>query len=98
MPRVGRRAASPEANGSGRLLLDLMDVVAARCTVDGDPPRLHGLGDFADQIDLEQAVVEARALHLDVVRQVELPLEVPSRDAPGAELAPGVFGFAPLAR
>src|ERR1700678_2484953 len=48
---------TPEVNESGRFGLDLMDVISG-CTVDGDPPRLHGLGDFPDQLDLEQAVVE----------------------------------------
>jgi hypothetical protein len=34
-------------------------------------PRLHVLGDFPDQLDLQQAVVEGRALHLHIVRQAE---------------------------
>ena len=78
----------------GRLGLDLMDVVGGRRAVDCDPPLLHGLGDFPDQLDLEQAVVEGRALHLDVVGQAELPLEVPGRDTPVQELALGFFGLA----
>jgi hypothetical protein len=78
----------------GRLGLDLMDVVGGRRAVDCDPPLLHGLGDFPDQLDLEQAVVEGRALHLDVVGQAELPLEVPGRDAPVQALALGFFGLA----
>ena len=71
-----------------------MDVVRCRRAVDGDAPRLHGLGDFPDQLDLEQAVVEGRALHLDVVRQVELPLEMPGGDSAIEELALGLFGLA----
>ena len=78
----------------GRLGLDLMDVVGGRRAVDCDPPLLHGLGDFPDQLDLEQAVVEGCALHLDIVRQVELPFEMPGRDAPVKELALGLFGLA----
>src|SRR6202035_3348231 len=87
---------TPEVDESGRLGLDLMDVVRCRRAVDGDAPRLHGLGDFPDQLDLEQAVVEGRALHLDVVREVELPLEMPGRDASIKELALGLFGLAAL--
>ena len=75
-----------------------MDVVGSRRAVDGDPPRLHGLGNFPDQFDLEQAVVEGRALDLDVVRQVELALEVPGRDAPVEELALGLLGLAAFDR
>ena len=78
----------------GRLGLDLMDVVGARCTVDSNPPRLHGFWDLPDEFDLEQAVVEARALDLDIVGQVELPLEVPGRDSPVQALALGFFGLA----
>ena len=70
-----------------------MDVARGRRAVDGDPPRLHGLGDLANQLDLEQAVVEGRVLHLHVVRQVELPFEMPGRDAPVQELAIGLFGL-----
>jgi hypothetical protein len=62
--------------------------------VDGDPPRLHGLRDFADQFDLEQAVVKGRVLDLDVVCQVELALEVTGRDTPAKELAFGFLGLA----
>jgi hypothetical protein len=53
--------------------------------VDGDPPRLRPLRDFADQFDLEQTVVEGRVLDLDVVGQVELT----GRDIPIKELALG---------
>jgi hypothetical protein len=78
---------------SGRLGLDLMDFVRGRCAVDGDPPRLYGLGDLANQLDPEQAVVEGRALHLHVVRQAELPFELPGRDAPVQELATSLLGL-----
>jgi len=70
----GRRRVRAEL---GRLGLDLVDVVGGRCAVNGDPSRLHGLGDLADQLDFEQAVVEGRALHLHIVRQAELPFELP---------------------
>ena len=68
--------------------------VGRRRAIDGDPPRLHGLGDFPDQFDLEQAVVEGCILDLDVVGQVELPLEVAGRDAAIQELALGFLGLA----
>ena len=35
--------------------------VAGGCAIDGDLPWLHGLGNFPDQLDLEQAVVKRRA-------------------------------------
>jgi hypothetical protein len=58
--------------------------------VNGDAPWLHGLGDFPQQFDLQQAVVEGRALYLDVIRQTELALEHPCRNTPVEEL---VFGL-----
>ena len=83
-------AGPPRSNCSSRLGFELMDVAA----VDGDPPRLHGLGDFPDQFDLEQPVVERGVLDLDVVGQVELPLEMSGRDAAIQELALGFLGLA----
>jgi hypothetical protein len=71
-----------------------MDVVAWGNATDGDAPRLHGLGNFPDQFDRQQAVFECRVLHLDIVRQAELSFEVPGRDAPVKELALGLFGLA----
>jgi hypothetical protein len=68
--------------------------VAGRRAIDGGPPWLHSLGDFPDQLDLEQAVVERRALHLNIVGQAELPLEMPGRDASVKELALGLFALA----
>ena len=62
--------------------------VGRRCTVDGDLPWLHGLGNLPDQFDPEQAIVERRSLDLDVVGQAELPLEPPRGDA-----AKEVFAF-----
>ena len=60
---------------------------------DGDPSRLHGLRDFPDQLDLQQAVVERSILDQDVVGQVELPLEVPGRDTAVQVLAVRLFGL-----
>ena len=90
------RHYGPAAAGyrSGHLGFELMQVVR-RCAVDGDLPRLHGLGDLPDQFDLEQAIVERRALDLDVVGQVELPLERPGRDAAIEVVAFGLVGLLP---
>ena len=68
--------------------------VGLRRAVDGDPPWLHGFGDFPDQFDLQQAVVEGRVLDLDVVGEVELPFEVTGRDTLVKELALGLLGLA----
>jgi hypothetical protein len=65
----------------GGLGCGLRDLPGRGATADGDAPGLHGLGDFAEELDPEQAVVERRGLHLDVVSKVELPFERPSRNA-----------------
>ena len=87
-------AGLPQAYRSSRLGFELAQVVRC-CAVDGDLPRLHGLGDLPDQFDLEQAIVEGRALDLDVVGQVELPFEGAGRDAAIEVLALGLFRLAP---
>jgi hypothetical protein len=92
MPRAERRAAL--LIKLGRLGLDLVNVVGGRRAVNSDAPRLHRLGDLADQLNREQSVVEGRALHLNIVRQVELPLEMPGRDAPVKEVTLGLLGLA----
>ena len=56
------------------------DLRARSASVDGDSPGLYGFGDFADECDPEQAVVERRSLDLDVIGEVELPFERASRD------------------
>src|SRR4051794_4918250 len=72
---------------SSHLGFELMDVAA----VNGDLPWLHGCGNFPNQFDLQQPVIERSVLDLDVVRQVELPLEVPGRDTAVQELALCLF-------
>ena len=52
--------------GLRRLGFELLDV-SDRDAIDGNTPRLHGLGDFPDQLDFQQAVLERRASHLHVV-------------------------------
>jgi hypothetical protein len=59
---------------SGRLGFQLLNVRAGSA-VDFDLPRLHGFWNLADQIDLQKAILESRAGDLDVVCEVELPLE-----------------------
>ena len=93
MPRVVRRAASG-SDRLGHLGLDLMNIVCGGSAFDGDLSRLHGLRDLPDQLNPEQAVVEGRALHLNIVRQVELPPEMSGRNTPVEELALGLFGLA----
>jgi len=78
-PRGVDRCKSPES-GSGGFGFDLCDVVRDGA-VDRDATRLLRLGDFALQVDDEQAVLEAGALDLDVVGKGELALEVAGRDA-----------------
>jgi hypothetical protein len=75
-----------------------MCYVAGASTIDGDPPRLHGLRDFPNQLDLQQSVIERPALHLDVVRQIELPPEGAGRYTPIEVLAFVLFGLGALDR
>jgi hypothetical protein len=69
----------PSRNLRG-LTFELMHVVGRRA-VDGNLPRLHRLGDFPEQLDLQQAVLERGTLHLDIVSKVELSLEWPGGNA-----------------
>src|SRR3546814_12709185 len=59
---------------------------------DGDAPRPLGLGDLAHQLDGEQAVLELRTGHLDVVGKVDAPLEGPGGDAAMEILHPVLYG------
>ena len=58
-------------------LLGLQRLLRSRllAAADVDLPRLHRLGDLADQLDREQAVLQVRAAHLDMVGKREAPLE-----------------------
>jgi hypothetical protein len=49
--------------------------------LDLDPARPHRLGHLARQLDRQQPVLEPRVLHLDVVGELEAPLERAGRDA-----------------
>src|ERR1700733_3561655 len=79
-PGSGREHKTLEAM-SGGFAFKLMHV-AGRRPIDGNSPRLHRLGDFADQFDFEQTILECGALHLNVVSQVELPFEGPRGNTP----------------
>jgi hypothetical protein len=59
----------------------LRDLPGGSATADGDAPGLHGLGDFANEFNPQQTIVERGGPHLDVIGKVELPLEGTRRDA-----------------
>src|SRR5215207_4563578 len=82
--------------GSGGLVpLDLPCALGRAADGDLDPPRPHRLGHLALQLDNQQAVLEAGALHLHEVGEVEAPLEAARRQAAVEVLAAPVGG--PLA-
>src|SRR5262245_20084923 len=59
---------------AGRAVDHLRGLVTARNL---DVARLLGLGDLADEVDMEQAVLERGALHLDEIGKLEGALEGP---------------------
>src|SRR3546814_2963753 len=73
----------------GGLVLQHLGLLASG---DGDAPRPLGLGDLAHQLDGEQAVLELRTGHLDVVGKVEAPLEGTGGDAAMEILHPVLLG------
>ena len=75
----------------GDLGLDLLDLGA----VDRDGARLRGLRDLAYEVDMQESVLEARALHLDVVGELEAALEGARGDAAIKDIAAflGVSAF-----
>src|SRR5215213_598028 len=85
-PRKRSRCVSGETSSASGLLrrlllLDLFVVFRGRAVADCDLSRLHRLGDLAHQLDLQQAVVEACALHLHVISKAEGAAELPRRNA-----------------
>src|SRR6185312_1366297 len=65
----------------GRLAVDdfrLLDLVGLGR--DGNGAGLHRLGQFAHQVDVQQAVLEYGALHQDMIGELESPLEAPRSD------------------
>lgn len=75
----------PPADWSGGLLL--LDVLVGRVRgglaprSNGDPARLHGLRHLAHQVDLQDAILEPCIFDVDMIGQIELAAERPSRDA-----------------
>ena len=63
---------------------------------DLDLPRLEGLGHLADEVDLEQAVDQPRAVDTDVVGELEAALEGAAGDA-AVQIAARVGLFLELA-
>src|SRR5580704_14741423 len=69
----------PVTSSGGELgRLDLQDFAGAH---DRDRPRLHRLWDLADQVDVQEPVLQARTLDLHMVRELEATFEVPRGDA-----------------
>ena len=62
---------------SGRFDLDHLRLAVA----DRDLARLLRLGNLAHEVDVQEAVLERGALHLDIVGKLEHPLESARRDA-----------------
>src|SRR3984893_17643801 len=74
-PQVDRSDSAAGPLRSGRLaVLDLL-VVVAIAGVHRNPARLHGLRQFAHQLDLQEPVFKRCACNLDVVGEVELAPE-----------------------
>src|ERR1700682_4403328 len=78
--KKGARGAPSFAVGRSRRLggdlgLDLLGLAVADAVGDLDLPGLGGLRDLADEVDVKQAVLQARTLHLDIVGELESALE-----------------------
>src|SRR5689334_996642 len=78
--RAGALRSNPFTSGA-RLRCDLgFDRLAVLGALDADGPRLHRLGNFAHEIDVQQAVLQRGGLHLDEIGESEYPLEGPRGD------------------
>jgi hypothetical protein len=98
MPRVPARPSTrgiDSHSGLSDFAFQLVHV-AGRGTVDGDFPGLHGLGNFSQQIKFQQPILEYRVLHLNVIGQAELPLELPRGNTSMKIFAFGFVGFIAL--
>src|SRR5580704_9816101 len=60
------------ASGSNLGRLDLQELAG---TCDGDRPSLHRLRNLAHEVDVEEPVLQARAVDLDIVGELEATLE-----------------------
>src|ERR1700722_4121039 len=79
--RPGIRGAPFKSQpGCLRSLLLVLNSVAV-AIADRNRTRLFGLGDLAHEVDVQEAVLEARALHLDEIGQLEHTLEGARSDA-----------------
>jgi hypothetical protein len=66
-----------QISGSGLGRLDLQELTGAR---DRDRPGLHRLRDLAREVDVQEPVLQARALDLHIVGELEITLEVSRGD------------------
>src|ERR1700674_2290535 len=73
----GSMARSTSSGGLGGLGLDHL----GRAGADRNLARLHRVGNFADEVDVEKAGFQGRTLDLDVIGELEAALEGTRRDA-----------------
>src|SRR5438874_839347 len=66
---------------SGGDLAAVDDLRGLRAGGDRNVPRLLGFGNLADEVDVEQAVLERGVLHLDEIGKLEYALEGARGDA-----------------
>ena len=93
--------SAPEIRGAPSDRIDRVRRQAAFCcsttvglvAADRDLARLLGLGDFAHEVDVQETVLERRALHLDVVGELEYALERARGDALVERRALGLVGL-----
>src|SRR5262245_43832651 len=93
----GRRSAAPTSRrcsrGKRRRLDARLDLACRLAVADGNAARLQALRDIAHEVDIEEAVLEVGTLHLDVVGELEAPLDRAGGDAAVQELALLVIGL-----
>src|SRR5215470_13557323 len=95
----GQNKSAPEISGAlhswfgqalrRRLGVDHLRLAAA----DRNAARLHRLGDLADEVDVQETVLERRRADLDMVGELEHALERTRRDALVEHLALVVLGL-----
>lgn len=77
-PETGALPKFVRASGGDFGRLDLQKLAGAR---DWDRPRLHRLRNLAHKVDVQEPVLQARPLYLDMVGELEATLEGPRGDA-----------------
>src|SRR3990170_7806099 len=76
------RAKSAQSRRLGGLAIDDLRLLGlVGLGGDWDGARLHGLRQLAYEIDMQQTVLEHRALHHDMIGELEPALEAPRSDA-----------------